>query len=149
MRISDWSSDVCSSDLSRSRLLRPPPATARRRGCGYPPRRGRGAAAATPGATASCIHQPAAVEPQHAAAARGEVFVVGHQYQRGARVGVHREQQLDHRLRSEEHTSELQSLMRSSYAVFSFKNNMTRKIKTPQRLKPMAYISKQTKPALA
>src|SRR3546814_6521305 len=98
MRISDWSSDVCSSDLSRSRLLRPPPATARRRGCGYPPRRGRGAAAATPGATASCIHQPAAVEPQHAAAARGEVFVVGHQYQRGARVGVHREQQLDNRL---------------------------------------------------
>src|SRR3546814_3302694 len=117
MRISDWSSDVCSSDLSRSRLLRPPPATARRRGCGYPPRRGRGAAAATPGATASCIHQPAAVEPQHAAAARGEVFVVGHQYQRGARVGVHREQQLDHRLSSEEHTSELQSLMRISYPV--------------------------------
>src|SRR3546814_3363562 len=113
-------------------------------------------------ATASCIHHPAAVEPQHAAAARGEVFVVGHQYQRGARVGVHREQQLDHRLagvgvevagglvgqqqgwpgdegtrqrhallfaarelarvvRSEEHTSELQSLMRISYAVFCLK----------------------------
>src|SRR3546814_8003440 len=78
MRISDWSSDVCSSDL--------------------PPKRGRGAAAATPDATASCIHQPAAVEPQHAAAARGEVFVVGHQHQGGAGIGVHREQQLDHRL---------------------------------------------------
>src|SRR3546814_4044957 len=29
--------------------------------------------------------------------------------------------------RSEEHTSELQSLMRSSYAVFCFKTNKTRK----------------------
>src|SRR3546814_9943972 len=35
-----------------------------------------------------------------------------------ARVAERRHQQADHPCRSEEHTSELQSLMRNSYAVF-------------------------------
>ena len=40
-------------------------------------------------------------------------------------------ERLDRRARSEEHTSELQSLMRNSYAVFCLKKNKNRiKIKT-------------------
>src|SRR3546814_10096053 len=42
------------------------------------------------------------------------------------RAGLH----LAARLRSEEHTSELQSLMRSSYAVFCLKKKKTTNIKT-------------------
>src|SRR3546814_6123434 len=70
MRISDWSSDVCSSDL--------------------------GGAAEDPGRSAP--------EPQQ----RG-----GGEARRRAPEGPHQ--------RSEEHTSELQSLMRISYAVFCLK----------------------------
>src|SRR3546814_5273512 len=40
-------------------------------------------------------------------------------HRRGAGIGLH--QLLDRRFRSEEHTSELQSLMRISYAVFCLK----------------------------
>src|SRR3546814_6406772 len=63
MRISDWSSDVCSSDLSTSRLMR--------------------------AATLRMRSMPAIEVPPN--------FIT---------------------MRSEEHTSELQSLMRISYAVF-------------------------------
>src|SRR3546814_4802579 len=39
------------------------------------------------------------------------------------------------RRRSEEHTSELQSLMRSSYAVFCLKKKKNKKIKTKSNIK--------------
>src|SRR3546814_5569027 len=113
MRISDWSSDVCSSDLlqeagesirARLKPLRsgstttdttwracnepvPQPAVLDRAGAGR--RAARTAAAGRPGLRAGAL-------PRH---------------------GLH-----DHR-RSEEHTSELQSLMRISYAVFCLKKN--------------------------
>src|SRR3546814_9205049 len=143
MRISDWSSDVCSSDpgapkcsnapapvadtarlhldytatsrgeaaedfrLDRSR--RPAPAGVHRPGAGAGRRTGdpRGAAAT----------QRAGIRGQ-AARPRGAV-------EAGA-VG-HRRTLLGLRPRSEEHTSELQSLMRISYAVFCLKkkNNKT------------------------
>src|SRR3546814_8965133 len=91
MRISDWSSDVCSSDLCQRRTLRAAAAQRRR-------------AALLPG------------EPRLAHAAR-------HALVRGGRPGAHPRA---HALpppgsRSEEHTSELQSLMRISYAVFCLK----------------------------
>src|SRR3546814_5948760 len=38
----------------------------------------------------------------------------------------------DHNLRSEEHTSELQSLMRISYAVFCLKKKITKHCKIPK-----------------
>src|SRR3546814_1740750 len=82
MRISDWSSDVCSSDLH-----------GRHGSCRAQYRAGRRSAPAAsghPGRT-SCARQP--VMP-------------------GMDAG---------RARSEEHTSELQSLMRISYAVFCLK----------------------------
>src|SRR3546814_5868531 len=85
MRISDWSSDVCSSDLCRAFRH------AHRR----------------PGAIIECR------------SGGGDGRVCG-------RSGS------DRRARSEEHTSELQSLMRISYAVFRLKKkkkNITTNIK--------------------
>src|SRR3546814_7222919 len=101
MRISDWSSDVCSSDLP----------------CGAgnaPPRVGRHLAAAAPGVRVhlgfsfsvprSDRHPQPQSPPAYALCAH----------------------------RSEEHTSELQSLMRISYAVFCLKKK-TKKQKSDTR----------------
>src|SRR3546814_1233044 len=106
MRISDWSSDLCSSDLTRR--------------------------------SAACHHQvgPAA---QHADAQRR----LGRAEQRSTHVPVRDGELLQLprgrrdaqalrlrgavRLRSEEHTSELQSLMRISYAVFCLKKKKANK----------------------
>src|SRR3546814_9992225 len=105
MRISDWSSDVCSSDL---------------------------------------VQKPLRIQRRHAAEAgrsdRLAVVLVGHvaggehaldRSLRGAAAEpgadlqvtvVHRQLALEQAgVRSEEHTSELQSLMRISYAVFCLK----------------------------
>src|SRR3546814_9805862 len=112
MRISDWSSDVCSSDLpvhgpvhGCGARLRDDPGAAGRGG--RLPRARPGNVAAVPGA------QPVPFNGEGAAAAgsvdgTGEA-VPGVPDVRHGRVA---------RLRSEEHTSELQSLMRISYAVF-------------------------------
>src|SRR3546814_2714275 len=118
MRISDWSSDVCSSDLRLSRLrrgrlpedlfLRAEPVPGLREdlqllACGLADDRQR------PGDPAPHPHPqhreqltltPAASAPAHPSAAR---------------------RCRPRRGRSEEHTSELQSLMRISYAVFCLK----------------------------
>src|SRR3546814_5199708 len=89
LRISDWSSDVCSSDLC------PASSPQRRRGPGTRPRpspprpaNGRRSSPHGPTSTGSC-----------------------------PRCGPGRSRPC----RSEEHTSELQSLMRISYAVFCLK----------------------------
>src|SRR3546814_1632832 len=105
MRISDWSSDVCSSDL---RLLAPPP-------CGAIPRRSY-----------------AVCETHHAAM----LCMLGPCWTSSARMalpaGFHRSYRRNHPPRngvpgrSEEHTSELQSLMRISYAVFCLKKKKKR-----------------------
>src|SRR3546814_4345294 len=97
MRISDWSSDVCSSDLCRGAardLSRSPDRRdlALHRGAG-------------------CIFAPGR------AACRSQAPLAGSATK--LRIG---------RLskRSEEHTSELQSLMRISYAVFCLKKKNTK-----------------------
>src|SRR3546814_2295327 len=114
MRISDWSSDVCSSDLpgraadgGRQR---------RWRGLGDEGRRVLLPALSLPvGAAADIdrrllqLHAP--IFEHRLKARRG----VADQRLGGGRL--HREVHL----RSEEHTSELQSLMRISYAVFCLK----------------------------
>src|SRR3546814_5497036 len=109
MRISDWSSDVCSSDLfvdvdrhhrQAARLLRRQHAALRREADGRIEFPGVDAlldVAAEPGAVGS---------QQLARHLHGEILV---------RTDVRIAQDL---ARSEEHTSELQSLMRLSYAVF-------------------------------
>src|SRR3546814_2180412 len=103
MRISDWSSDVCSSDLV---IARPAvAATARHR------RRhdvGDIAIAGLIVRAAIAIGVDIAIGPRLAV--------------RGARPDI-----LGKGARSEEHTSELQSLMRISYAVFCLKKKKNKK----------------------
>src|SRR3546814_4694322 len=94
MRISDWSSDVCSSDLREGR----------RRRALRPEQRGRAAALG--------VGRQQAPRP----ADRDEA---------GEAADVAAPDPLDRAERSEEHTSELPSLMRISYAVFCLKKKKT------------------------
>src|SRR3546814_6023634 len=97
MRISDWSSDVCSSDLCKCITIQASTHSAR----GSHGRHLR-----------SRIHTHRSL-PDHGAGNRTSC----------PQAGQARQDSLHHspRWRSEEHTSELQSLMRISYAVFCLK----------------------------
>src|SRR3546814_4768187 len=99
MRISDWSSDVCSSDLAQ-RLQH------------------------------VCVDEPCDdIVRQFAAVWEAEDVgavdvVIVSIFSAGARYGDARQDVSEQQVsRSEEHTSELQSLMRISYAVFCLKKN--------------------------
>src|SRR3546814_2697800 len=110
MRISDWSSDVCSSDLREEREVaeQHPPTLSACHCAAEPSHRLDDAAARSVGS--------AAPRPTLSRGARADVQpaarhpVAGPRHGRGLRAA-----------RSEEHTSELQSLMRISYAVFCLK----------------------------
>src|SRR3546814_6021517 len=123
MRISDWSSDVCSSDLGGSaaagRRGPSPPGAWRARRSG----RVRSAAAARPG------HRPTAGRRRPPAAAGSP---------RGWRWGS-RSARPRARRRSEEHTSELQSLIRISYAVFFLKKKNTTNIQKQVKINTQQY----------
>src|SRR3546814_9428559 len=101
MRISDWSSDVCSSDLDML-VLSPIASTttsaavAAATAASIPP--GSGSSTPEPSVTVSAPPLPIT-----------------------ARMPVSRSTACLSSPRSEEHTSELQSLMRISYAVFCLK----------------------------
>src|SRR3546814_7729885 len=107
MRISDWSSDVCSfrSQITVQLLWVKAYQSDSRGGA----RRRR--------ATTCC----------HSRSSRGPKLTVGASSVASIRLG--RRRQTEHRIcsiiRSEEHTSELQSLMRISYAVFCLKKKNT------------------------
>src|SRR3546814_8211514 len=127
MRISDWSSDVCSSDLARRQdhrgRARQRRAGGRMRGPG--PRR----ADRLPGA------EPACGDPGGAGALAGSARTCAFA---GAAEAAS--------FRSEEHTSELQSLMRISYAVFCLKKKNNTHIKIapitrPESRKTMSHTS--------
>src|SRR3546814_4174071 len=105
MRISDWSSDVCSSDLFSRRIVRFQDGT-RLRGHDERPAESLGDA----------IGGDVVVGRPDATGGEDIVEVPPHFVQRVD----------DGRLRSEEHTSELQSLMRISYAVFCLKKKKKR-----------------------
>src|SRR3546814_2378217 len=102
MRISDWSSDVCSSDL-RGQFLRPWPDLQDQMRSSL----GIGNSMALSGLNGSPIRTRAnnRAADRCASALPGILDVLPTQ----------------HDPRSEEHTSELQSLMRISYAVFCLK----------------------------
>src|SRR3546814_9497712 len=184
MRISDWSSDVCSSDLGRPARPPPGPPSARpgrrpaRRTCAWPPvrpaapkarsggqRRGHGGPLLRPNAILltprppdplCCVAAPQTGDPMllyqmhelgrawmapftYWADANARMFSAGDRWLSSipgaSRISAGNE--LLHRIgkdyekpafgipavevRSEEHTSELQSLMRNSYAVFCLK----------------------------
>src|SRR3546814_6345782 len=127
MRISDWSSDVCSSDLINAAGIADVPdrfepafrKRERNRACGalqalaiVDDFRGHGV---------FLDARAGFVEIGEIAMARVDVHPV--------RLGVLRHQRLlAVGKRSEEHTSELQSLMRISYAVFCLKKNKEKTI---------------------
>src|SRR3546814_6754558 len=107
MRISDWSSDVCSSDLPiDARCAR----RARLFGDAQDQRRGDAAAACRFGGEQ--VLQVTDVGDRGGAAV---VEIMDEAEKLALRLG---DERVD---RSEGHTSELQSLMRISYAVFCFK----------------------------
>src|SRR3546814_1835240 len=142
MRISDWSSDVCSSDL----LVR---VDARARSVDEI----RNAAAATRGGVAITVGQIANVRiggdlRTGAGSMNGEEAVIGtvlmliNENSRIVAQDVSAKlDQVSKTLRSEEHTSELQSLMRISYAVFCLKK---KKKKTKRSTVTRTYQSKTT-----
>src|SRR3546814_10183874 len=108
MRISDWSSDVCSSDLDRAGIHRSGCKPAESRPCG-----------------SSAGHAPRRLQ-------RVQRYPIHTDRPNEGKYPLHRAQWpwLSHLLnpwaaRSEEHTSELQSLMRISYAVFCLKKKTT------------------------
>src|SRR3546814_6829189 len=112
MRISDWSSDVCSSDLEGSvgkgQDLR------RNRRCG-----GQGTVCAClrgPGSSGGWL----AIRDRTVTARRVvHLYWRDHRHAQRRSLAPHRHARSAARCaRSEEHTSELQSLMRISYAVF-------------------------------
>src|SRR3546814_1772314 len=109
MRISDWSSDVCSSDLPDARP---------RSGCPDQPPAARSdhapARAAAPGPPpAPDLAAPANPRKAHRAPSLPPSVATEKRN--------HRLKPPATKTRSEEHTSELQSLMRISYAVFCLK----------------------------
>src|SRR3546814_3097320 len=117
MRMSDWSSDVCSSDLQATAL----PAAASRQGAGAAQRRsrppgsgrfGKGTAAVSGSPLFSVGNGPWSSDM----AAKVPVLVPE------GNLGSYLQE-----IRSEEHTSELQSLMRISYAVFCLKQKKTKR----------------------
>src|SRR3546814_6705876 len=133
MRISDWSSDVCSSDLGDR-------ARAAARGHGDPGRlrlRGRarpvGRGAAEVRARAAADRGPGAAHPRrHAGGDLAAACAPGARAPRGgvAPTYVSRRALANAAAsRSEEHTSELQSLMRISYAVCCVQKKKTKKNK--------------------
>src|SRR3546814_984063 len=125
MRISDWSSDVCSSDLgvriSGSRVGQieklPIIATGAKNGDVHLP--------TSPGRSA---RGPRMIPNRQLCRSGASITTLCHNPSAGSPSGA----------RSEEHTSELQSLMRISYAVFCLKKKNTRThkhshITTPHR----------------
>src|SRR3546814_3162192 len=120
MRISDWSSDVCSSDLAGS------VAVATLVWAGH--------AGATEG-TAGTVHRVSDI--LHLIAAAAWIGAIGafliliapqrlREWPGGLQIAARSLDQFSRvgTIRSEEHTSELQSLMRISYAVFCLKKNI-------------------------
>src|SRR3546814_8819504 len=114
MRISDWSSDVCSSDLRTPTSISTWDRAERRKAC-LPPLR---SVAWAGNSRAVCC---SATKTNALAPANGESTIST--------------ASITSMTRSEEHTSELQSLMRISYAGFSLiKNNTQTLTLQPQHI---------------
>src|SRR3546814_5890120 len=116
MRISDWSSDVCSSDLGRSGAILEPLVNLLREGVMAAARLH---ARACPRADRTGDTPVPVLGPVIPVACWVHVRRKFHDVY-AARQGPVVQEALE-QIRSEEHTSELQSLMRISYAVFCLK----------------------------
>src|SRR3546814_9467993 len=114
MRISDWSSDVCSSDLTGQTAAAEVEAVELdlRRTMGGSRRNDQRAHRIR-------LTRLRSTDDRHVAARSGDIH--GENVAPLVVRAVH-DTHREHQPRSEEHTSELQSLMRISYAVFCLKN---------------------------
>src|SRR3546814_4254933 len=141
MRISDWSSDVCSSDLISNKVM--PSLAYGGKSCSLKfkaevqesylqgkqrgPNQSPGYAPAVSSWSAGlkvvrCIgYDDGAKDARRIGKSEDQRYIY---------VYPLREYHMDRLARSEEHTSELQSLMRSSYAVFCLKKKKTTKTTT-------------------
>src|SRR3546814_1626269 len=118
--MSDWSSDVCSADLSvaagRGRVPEPPPT----------------AAIEIQGLYRDFAVMAAAIE-RRSRYLRDFAHAMSHEFKTplsGIRGAIELLEDHDATMRSEEHTSELQSLMRISYAVYCLKKTTNTPITT-------------------
>src|SRR3546814_2036203 len=133
MRISDWSSDVCSSDLNQAqdRAVADLDAFRRTRRAGRVHDVGqRIAIDACVGIGIGIGFNRIRTIVDHDAAQRAlrqkvALCAIKQRYPHASVVQGEGEPLLGLRNRSEEHTSELQSLMRNSYAVFCLKKKKT------------------------
>src|SRR3546814_3832818 len=123
MRISDWSSDVCSSDLSSpDRIV----LVQGRAGAGKSTMLQPVAKAEAIDATARLLGAEDAKSILLTADMRGDAQALA--FQNKMVADLRTDTGMEARtVRSEEHTSELQSLMRISYAVFCLKHKTTKK----------------------
>src|SRR3546814_1616714 len=120
MRISDWSSDVCSSDL-QSHVALAMAVAAGRFPSDYDKRR-----------------EFVAERKEEVAAriGRGETIAgIEVKARQEQRVREMAQDQILQKSRSEEHTSELQSLMRISYAVFCLKKKNNKREKSMNKVR--------------
>src|SRR3546814_9943636 len=120
MRISDWSSDVCSSDL---REQSPPRVPSEPEQVVPPGDRGTTGALGRPEEDRQAAENYGIRGHQSGKSTLTPVFAVFPVF-----LLLHElRERLRDRRRSEEHTSEFQSLMRISYAVFSLKQKTKQK----------------------
>src|SRR3546814_6179134 len=127
MRISDWSSDVCSSDLPAVAAVAVLQPDRRRHLEEFDQLPLQPAEVDSPGYLVAGGGRPAQGEehtPRERGASPGIAAGPG-----GRRVVRHRRPRHSRSARSDEHTSELQSLMRLSYAVFCLKKKNNRRDK--------------------
>src|SRR3546814_10904416 len=127
MRISDWSSDVCSSDLPSSTNVS-------KRAAASPLNRQARAPSITvfDAESGRWFSSSFPMTKARVSAATGrdglkEIFMCGPLYWESVTSENTHRKHLMQRQRSEEHTSELQSLMRISYAVFCLKKKKQKK----------------------
>src|SRR3546814_3155153 len=116
MRISDWNSDVCSSDLDADTIARDPDLDSRLIACRVSRHSSRHARAV------ATVHQAGARFPNRIWRAPTNPRCSS---KRNLLSTRERRRRYGHR--SEEHTSELQSLMRISYAVVCLKKKNNEK----------------------
>src|SRR3546814_10008557 len=125
MRISDWSSDVCSSDRHDIVEL------------GSDPVIGQRQRVADIGSEEADRDRPLRNPPDQGAGKHQQSHCGGHHpaHQQPTPSQHHAPRHSSCSMRSEEHTSELQSLMRISYAVFCLKKKKNTKQNTYTQIK--------------
>src|SRR3546814_5077283 len=141
MRISDWSSDVCSSDLRYVRRIGQRRCDIRAQPCLR--RLIVQKAAGIDAADAAAFGQADIPDPPGGVRGRDRLrrdrASRRHRHLRGERAVVEQ-----HIARSEEHTSELQSLMRISYAVFCLKKKNTTDSESYEAEQYITHVEKLT-----